>query len=389
MPVREVLLLSILLAIPAAGLPCSSDLDCSLNGVCTAGVCVCDPPWRHARSEACSVMQVEDHPDDYVPAYGGPRIDTSYHAQNLTSWGGNIIHGDDGKYHLWVSAMDGGNGLAGWGHISRIDHAVAEDPMSVFVLADISLPKESHNASPLRAPNGSYIIWHIGSGAGGSGFAHHADSPAGPWHPLTGPACNNPAPVFLRNGTALCGCNNGGFKIYKSENVFSGEWEFVTTMEFPESWGGADRQYLKNEDPYLWQDNRGHLHLLAHRYDYRDGYPPNPNQTMPLLVSGHGYSEDGVRWYFNTEQQPYNAQITFSNGTIQRFSTYERPHLVFDPKTGLPTHLVNGVSPYYNGPRGACDGCAARPGSAHSCVVCKTTEGVDYTYTLVTKLKVN
>ena len=51
----------------------------------------------------------------------------------------------------------------------------------------------------------------------------------------------------------------------------------------------------------------------AHRYDYRDGYPPNPNQTEPVLVSGHGYSQDGVNWGFNDEA-PYEAKITFENG---------------------------------------------------------------------------
>lgn len=90
-------------------------------------------------------------------------------------------------------------------------------------------------------------------------------------------------------------------------------------------------------------DNRNNFHLLAHRYDYRDGYPANPNQTMPVLVSGHGFSTDGATWHFNSEQQPYDAQITFVNGTTQLFSTWERPHLVFDPHSGLPTHLVNGV----------------------------------------------
>ena len=89
--------------------------------------------------------------------------------------------------------------------------------------------------------------------------------------------------------------------------------------------------------------------MIAHRYDYRDGYPPNPNQTMPVLVSGHGFSADGVEWRFNSAQQPYDAKITFVNGTVQQFSTWERPHLVFD-KGGAPTHLVNGVQPYWMGP---------------------------------------
>ena len=33
-------------------------------------------------------------------------------------------------------------------------------------------------------------------------------------------------------------------------------------------------------------DRRGSWHLLAHRWDYKDGWPTNPAQTMPVLVSG-------------------------------------------------------------------------------------------------------
>jgi hypothetical protein len=32
-----------------------------------------------------------------------------------------------------------------------------------------------------------------------------------------------------------------------------GEWSFVTTMSFPASWGADAHEYLKNEDPYLWE----------------------------------------------------------------------------------------------------------------------------------------
>jgi hypothetical protein len=86
--------------------------------------------------------------------------------------------------------------------------------------------------------------------------------------------------------------------------------------------------------------------------------------------------------------QPYDAQITFENGTTQLFSTWERPHLLIDPKTRTPTHLVNGVQSYWMGANGACDGCSPSGGSNHSCASCKGTPGLDYTYTLVTKLNV-
>ena len=160
--------------------PCATDLDCSLNGLCDAasGKCACAAPWKTgpSASEFCNVLDVLPHPVDYVPAYGGPRTDTAYGPQNVTSWGGNIIKGNDGLYHLWVSRMGGGAGLNGWTSVSQIDHAVSSDPMGVFALKDTALKKEAHNASPLRAANGSFLIFHIGSGHGGdsgSGFLHH------------------------------------------------------------------------------------------------------------------------------------------------------------------------------------------------------------------------
>ena len=72
-----------------------------------------------------------------------------------------------------------------------------------------------------------------------------------------------------------------------------------------------------------------------------------------------GFSKDGIDWHFNVAEQPYNATITFVNGTRQQFSTFERPHLLFDAQTGRPTHLVNGVSPYWDpaGAAGPCDHC--------------------------------
>ena len=86
-------------------------------------------------------------------------------------------------------------------------------------------------------------------------------------------------------------------------------------------------------------DSNNNWHFLAHRYDYRDGWPVNPAQTMPVLVSGHGFSDDGVNWKFNSAEQPYDAVVTFANGTKQMFSTWERPHLVFDADGTTPLAL--------------------------------------------------
>merc|ERR1712226_905630 len=100
--------------------------------------------------------------------------------------------------------------------------------------------------------------------------------------------------MFHNNGTAFVMCNNGQFQIYRSDDVFEGNWQHVASLSYPVSWGNDTSPYLKNEDPYMWMDIRGNWHVLAHRYDYRDGWPVNPNQTMPVLVSGHAFSRNGM-----------------------------------------------------------------------------------------------
>ena len=40
-------------------LSCKSDLECSLNGVCTSGACVCVKPWGGA---SCGVLQYATTP---------------------------------------------------------------------------------------------------------------------------------------------------------------------------------------------------------------------------------------------------------------------------------------------------------------------------------------
>ena len=149
----------------------------------------------------------------------------------------------------------------------------------------------------------------------------------------------------------------------------------VGRLTYPKSW--ADGEYLKTEDPFLWMDPRGMWHMLLHRsfpsprsslfprnllplhgsttisfshvcflchsYDYRDGWPANPNATVPTLVAGHAFSLDGVDW-LTSDVPPYGNAVTYEDGTTRSFATVERPHLMFDRDSGEIAYLVNGVS---------------------------------------------
>ena len=90
--IRLLLALQLLLTSTYA---CTTAMNCSLNGLCKSGRCMCDAPWSGIR---CGVVNV---------AAAAPGGAYGWHP-NVSSWGGNPVHGDDGKHHLFVAEIPGG-----------------------------------------------------------------------------------------------------------------------------------------------------------------------------------------------------------------------------------------------------------------------------------------
>ena len=62
-PTKASTTMRLVLLVPVLVLACESDLDCSLNGVCTAGSCVCDRPWLQTGAMPdCSLLDVLPSP---------------------------------------------------------------------------------------------------------------------------------------------------------------------------------------------------------------------------------------------------------------------------------------------------------------------------------------
>jgi hypothetical protein len=151
-----------------------------------------------------------------------------------------------------------------------------------------------------------------------------------------------------------------------------------------EAWSVAPRDHTGRmwlgrywEDCFLWIDRAGWWHMLAHTY---------LNQPFPAQsISGHGFSRDGREWQWS-RTEPYTAAgIRRVDGSIKNYSTLERPKLLFaDPGDPLrPTHLLNGASPVW--PCAPCHGSKDQEGRG-SCVKCKVTPHMDFTYTVVRPL---
>ena len=81
---------------------CKSDMDCSLNGVCsleTPRTCVCDAAWTGSR---CS--QLNFVPGSRKSGYRNINIGGPYN--NVSSWGGGGWYDDDAKkWYMWATEL--------------------------------------------------------------------------------------------------------------------------------------------------------------------------------------------------------------------------------------------------------------------------------------------
>ena len=80
-------------------------LHCSLNGHCDppTGTCTCAAGWAGSDCRALALLPLA------VPA------DQAYCHYNDSTWGGSVIRGDDGTYHLFFSEMSNNCSLHAYG----------------------------------------------------------------------------------------------------------------------------------------------------------------------------------------------------------------------------------------------------------------------------------
>ena len=250
--------------------------------------------------------------------------------------------------------------MSTWSTNSIIRHAVAETPEGPFQKKEVVMPAFAHNPTALRAPDGTYLIYHIGCGNGRPGYPPctdcsggvssktcagpgeqngctktttnilHSTSLDGPWQQLdanftnsatmTWPGFDNPTVTFFPNGSLL-GLSRGGVLSREASSdgvVTAPSWKGPYT--FHSQVGNSSSPSV--EDPFVWQDRRGNFHALFHKFT-----DETPN------CGGHAYSQNGMDWIL-TNEPAYQTTIATADGAEHPFTRRERPHLLFDDKTG-------------------------------------------------------
>eukprot|EP00927_Polykrikos_kofoidii_P038148 TRINITY_DN32432_c0_g1_i1.p1 TRINITY_DN32432_c0_g1~~TRINITY_DN32432_c0_g1_i1.p1 ORF type:complete len:369 (+),score=31.04 TRINITY_DN32432_c0_g1_i1:76-1182(+) len=305
-----------LLVLPAIALACTSDLDCSLNGVCSGGACSCDAPWK---GESCGVLGFA------VTSASAKSLYTEDDTRN--TWNGPIVE-LNGKYHFYNPLYVQGSLLES----NTVLHGIAdsiEGPYSWDSLPQIDGGSKSNPAFvvfPGEGNNATYSLWMS------SGSTLVADSPFGPFTPVVGAfGGSNPAPLYHKG--AFYVTTQQTKKIWTAPSLL-GPWTVFADIDLSAQ-TGTGTPYGVLEDPFMWIDGRSHWHIINHAFD-----TTQIESCAASTVSAHLFSKDGKSWnILDPKVEPYGHTVQYDDGTSHTYNTLERPFIFFD-KNGQMTHLA-------------------------------------------------
>eukprot|EP01065_Artemidia_motanka_P032271 TRINITY_DN39295_c0_g1_i1.p1 TRINITY_DN39295_c0_g1~~TRINITY_DN39295_c0_g1_i1.p1 ORF type:complete len:479 (+),score=107.59 TRINITY_DN39295_c0_g1_i1:64-1437(+) len=331
---------------PAPG-QCADASQCGYNGKCVDKKCRCNKGWT---GTGCGQLTLQPSPRDL--GYQGNDGD------KVVSWGGSVLVGDDGTYHMYAAEIVGNCGMNVWLSNSRVIHATSPDPRTTpFKRVGVVHEVFAHEPIAARAPTGEYVVYFtathpsdplpVKGGKECTGCAHgvspascgtdanrnasvnlptymvYSSDPNGPWSdPVMLPGTDqfvdsNFAPVINADGSLVA--------LERAGVVHGSHWKDVSTYKSVGAWQDA------GEDPFVWRNSDGVYHGIVHA-------GPRDN-----TYGVHYYSTDGVEW-FPSDDHAYTHRINFTDGTHIDMGCRERPHMVLD-KNGEIVGLTNGAAP--------------------------------------------
>ncbi|QDV86438.1 Glycosyl hydrolases family 43 [Stieleria magnilauensis] len=300
---------------------------------------------------------------------------STFKSESHSIWGGSLVKGDDGWYHLFYSRWPKHLGWA-WVTDSEVAHAVSDSPFGPFQFKDVALPRRgrefwdgwcTHNPTVHRFGD-KYYLYYMGNTGDGMvtgtpgkeklNWNHRnnqrigvavADSPNGPWvrsdKPLLDVSRDEAAiDSLMTSNPSVCQRPDGGFlMVYKAVGkeypmpnggpVVHG----VATSDHPTGpFKKHDRpiftfqgERFPAEDPYIWHQN-GKYRAIVKRIKHEG------KQRVFSLV--HYDSVDGFDWKPAKHHEISERIVQWEDGTVEQFEHLERPQVYLE--NGVPIALL-------------------------------------------------
>ena len=237
-------------------------------------------------------------------------VDNGIEMPDTSFWGGNILKGDDGLYHMYVCGWpeDSPQGHMFWPN-STVYHAVAKRLHGPYTIRQTI--GKGHNPEAYRLDDGRIVIYVIG------GY-YIADSFDGPWQYAQFEFDRRDRPVieglsnltFARrdDGSRLMVCRGGG--VWISRDGLRPYRQITEKRIYPP----VDGEF---EDPVVWRDSLQY-HLIVNDWLGRIAY--------------YQRSIDGVHWVTEQGEAYVPGVSVHKDGYIEQWFKYERPKIFQDGK---------------------------------------------------------
>jgi hypothetical protein len=241
-------------------------------------------------------------------------------------WDGQIIHGPDGKYHIFASRWDQSFGHNAWFR-SKAVHAVSDNLIGPYIDKGLCWPDDQdgkgHNVTALVLPDGRYAIIVSESRPGDVFVSTSLD---GPWKNI-GKITLVPNEFSARermSNVSIMVRPDGAFEIVpRSGRIWISKTGILGpyTVQGPPIYATIPELTVRKpeylEDPAIWFSG-GLFHITVNDWNDRKAF--------------HLTSFDGIHdWTFRgLAYDPRRDFVRYANGTVNHWNKMERPSVFLE-----------------------------------------------------------
>lgn len=302
---------------------------------------------------------------------------------SLSHWGGSVVKGKDGLYHMFYSRWPKQIGWE-WANYSEIAHATSESIFGPYEHVDVTLPERgaefwdgsaTHNPTVHKFSDGRYYLYYMGNfgdkkivsvpGKAKINWMHRnnqrigvavADDPNGPWKRFDEPVLDvtrddsTAHDALVTNNPSVCQMPDGRIlMVYKAVGKkfpLPNGGPVVHMVAIADNPTGPFEKYpnpvfleegvrFPAEDPYIWYQD-GKFRAIVKYIEHVD------HKRIFSLV--HYDSNDGINWQKAKHHEISDRTITWEDGTKQKLDHLERPQVYIEE--GKPIALICAADVY-------------------------------------------